>query len=208
MFNSADGINESDTFVTKAGAHAHQSMAFSEAGTYRVSFDISGSLAADGKETRSCEFQLLFEVEEKPYNPIVAAVYNLVEDEWELVQVNEDVSDDWVALYDTTVVEGQAEPDVDYASNGLRIEFPIDASMATVLVPIIDDIETLLTDNRIFKQRNVQIGIVTKEEALAHSFSGVMLRGSGVAWDLRKSQPYECYKELDFKIPIDSAILE
>ena len=56
----------------------------------------------------------------------------------------------------------------------------------------IDDLENLLTDNRIFKQRNVQIGIVSKEDALAHSFSGVMLRGSGVAWDLRKSQPYEC----------------
>ena len=67
---------------------------------------------------------------------------------------------------------------------------------------IIDDLETLLTDNRIFKQRNVDIGIVTKQEALDHSFSGVMLRGSGVAWDLRKSQPYECYENFDFKIPI------
>ena len=67
---------------------------------------------------------------------------------------------------------------------------------------IIDDLESLLTDNRIFKQRNVEIGIVSKQEALDHSFSGVMLRGSGVAWDLRKSQPYECYENLDFKIPI------
>jgi NADH-quinone oxidoreductase subunit D len=67
---------------------------------------------------------------------------------------------------------------------------------------VINDIETLLTDNRIFKQRNVDIGIVTKNEALEHSFSGVMLRGSGVAWDLRKSQPYECYKDFNFKIPI------
>ncbi len=67
---------------------------------------------------------------------------------------------------------------------------------------IIDDLEMLLTDNRIFKQRNVNIGIVTKQEALDHSFSGVMLRGSGVAWDLRRSQPYECYKDFDFKIPI------
>ena len=66
----------------------------------------------------------------------------------------------------------------------------------------IDDLESLLTDNRIFKQRNVEIGIVTKEEALNHSFSGVMLRGSGVPWDLRKSQPYECYKDLEFKIPV------
>jgi len=67
---------------------------------------------------------------------------------------------------------------------------------------IIDDLETLLTDNRIFKQRNVNIGVVTKEEALEHSFSGVMLRGSGVSWDLRKSQPYECYSDFNFKIPI------
>tara|TARA_B100000131_G_scaffold233365_1_gene225240 strand:- start:1099 stop:2274 length:1176 start_codon:yes stop_codon:yes gene_type:complete len=67
---------------------------------------------------------------------------------------------------------------------------------------IIDDLETLLTDNRIFKQRNVDIGIVTKQEALDYSFSGVMLRGSGVPWDLRKSQPYECYKDFDFKIPV------
>jgi NADH-quinone oxidoreductase subunit D len=67
---------------------------------------------------------------------------------------------------------------------------------------VINDIETLLTDNRIFKQRNVNIGVVTKQEALDHSFSGVMLRGSGIAWDLRKSQPYECYQDIDFKIPI------
>ena len=58
---------------------------------------------------------------------------------------------------------------------------------------IIDDLETLLTDNRIFKQRNVDIGIVSKDDALDYSFSGVMMRGSGVAWDLRKSQPYDCY---------------
>jgi NADH-quinone oxidoreductase subunit D len=67
---------------------------------------------------------------------------------------------------------------------------------------IIDDLETLLTDNRIFKQRNVDIGIVTKEDALDYSFSGVMLRGSGVPWDLRKSQPYDCYDQVEFKIPI------
>ena len=67
---------------------------------------------------------------------------------------------------------------------------------------IIDDLETLLTDNRIFKQRNVDIGIVSKQDALDYSFSGVMLRGSGVAWDLRKSQPYDCYEQLEFKIPV------
>jgi NADH-quinone oxidoreductase subunit D len=67
---------------------------------------------------------------------------------------------------------------------------------------VIEDLETLLTDNRIFKQRNVDIGIVSKQDALDYSFSGVMLRGSGVAWDLRKSQPYECYDQLEFKIPV------
>ena len=67
---------------------------------------------------------------------------------------------------------------------------------------IIDDLETLLTDNRIFKQRNVDIGVVSKQDALDYSFSGVMLRGSGVPWDLRKSQPYDCYEQLGFKIPI------
>ncbi len=76
------------------------------------------------------------------------------------------------------------------------------SKFCTTFPKIIDDLEDLLTDNRIFKQRNVEIGVVTKQEALDHSFSGVMLRGSGVAWDLRKSQPYECYENLDFKIPV------
>jgi NADH-quinone oxidoreductase subunit D len=67
---------------------------------------------------------------------------------------------------------------------------------------VLDDIEGLLTDNRIFKQRNVDIGVVTLEEAFNWGFSGVMVRGSGAAWDLRKAQPYECYSELDFDIPI------
>ena len=67
---------------------------------------------------------------------------------------------------------------------------------------VLDDIESLLTGNRIFKQRNVDIGVVSLEEAFAWGFSGVMVRGSGAAWDLRKSQPYECYSELDFDIPI------
>ena len=67
---------------------------------------------------------------------------------------------------------------------------------------VIDDLENLLTDNRIFKQRNVDIGIVTKQDALDYSFSGVMLRGSGVSWDLRRSQPYECYDQIEFKVPV------
>lgn len=64
------------------------------------------------------------------------------------------------------------------------------------------DVEDLLTENRIFKQRTVDIGIVTKDEALDLGFSGPMLRGSGVAWDLRKSQPYEVYDKMQFDIPV------
>jgi NADH-quinone oxidoreductase subunit D len=67
---------------------------------------------------------------------------------------------------------------------------------------VVDDIDELLTENRIFKQRNVDIGVVSLEEAFAWGFSGVMVRGSGAAWDLRKAQPYECYADLDFDIPI------
>ena len=67
---------------------------------------------------------------------------------------------------------------------------------------VIDDLETLLTDNRIFKQRNVNIGIISKQEVLDHGFSGVMPRGSGIPWDIRKSNPYECYDEFNFKIPV------
>ncbi|MGV6801472.1 MAG: NADH-quinone oxidoreductase subunit D [bacterium] len=67
---------------------------------------------------------------------------------------------------------------------------------------VLQDIEDLITDNRIFKQRNVDIGVVSKEDAFAWGFSGVMVRGSGIAWDLRKSQPYEIYDELKFDIPL------
>ncbi|MBF0168218.1 MAG: NADH-quinone oxidoreductase subunit D [Alphaproteobacteria bacterium] len=67
---------------------------------------------------------------------------------------------------------------------------------------IIDDIETLVTENRIFKQRTVDIGIVSPEQALDWGFSGPNLRASGIAWDLRKSQPYDSYAEMDFDIPI------
>ncbi|MBX3515085.1 MAG: NADH-quinone oxidoreductase subunit D [Xanthobacteraceae bacterium] len=67
---------------------------------------------------------------------------------------------------------------------------------------VVDDLDRLLSENRIFKQRNVDIGIVTLEEAWAWGFSGVMVRGSGAAWDLRKSQPYECYADMEFDIPI------
>jgi len=66
----------------------------------------------------------------------------------------------------------------------------------------IDEYETLLTDNRIWKQRTVNIGVVTPERAMQLGFSGPMLRGSGIAWDLRKKQPYEVYDRMDFDIPV------
>ena len=67
---------------------------------------------------------------------------------------------------------------------------------------VVDDLDTLLTENRIFKQRNADIGVVTERDILDWGFSGVMVRGSGLAWDLRRSQPYECYDEMEFGIPI------
>jgi len=65
-----------------------------------------------------------------------------------------------------------------------------------------DDLEDLFVENRIFKQRNVDIGVVTLEDCWKWGFSGPVLRGSGVAWDLRRAQPYECYEEMEFDIPV------
>ncbi|MGD8514405.1 MAG: NADH-quinone oxidoreductase subunit D, partial [Granulosicoccaceae bacterium] len=67
---------------------------------------------------------------------------------------------------------------------------------------LVDEYETLLTDNRIWKQRTVGIGVVSPERAMQLGFTGPMLRGSGIAWDLRKKQPYEVYDRVDFDIPI------
>jgi len=67
---------------------------------------------------------------------------------------------------------------------------------------VCDDLEGLLTDNRIFKQRTVDIGVVKLADGWNRAFSGVMVRGSGAAWDLRKAQPYECYSEMQFDIPV------
>lgn len=66
----------------------------------------------------------------------------------------------------------------------------------------VDDLDRLLTNNRIFKLRNVDIGQISERDAWGWGFSGVMVRGSGAAWDLRKAQPYECYSEMDFDIPV------
>jgi NADH-quinone oxidoreductase subunit D len=73
---------------------------------------------------------------------------------------------------------------------------------ATRFPTLVDEYETLLTDNRIWKQRTVGIGVVSPERALNLGFTGAMLRGSGIAWDLRKNQPYEVYDRMDFDIPL------
>ncbi|KAM6395345.1 NADH dehydrogenase [ubiquinone] iron-sulfur protein 2, mitochondrial [Rhynochetos jubatus] len=68
----------------------------------------------------------------------------------------------------------------------------------------IDEVEEMLTNNRIWKNRTVDIGVISAEEALNYGFSGVMLRGSGIHWDLRKTQPYDVYDQVDFDVPIGS----
>jgi NADH-quinone oxidoreductase subunit D len=70
------------------------------------------------------------------------------------------------------------------------------------LPSVLDDLETLLTENRIFKQRTVDVGNVSREDALAWGFTGPMLRASGVAWDLRKAQPYDVYDQMEFDVPV------
>jgi NADH-quinone oxidoreductase subunit D len=94
-----------------------------------------------------------------------------------------------------------------FRPGGVHQDLPPDliddiAAFCDPFITFCDDLETLLTDNRIFKQRTVGIGVVSLADAWAWGFSGAMVRGSGAAWDLRRSQPYECYSELDFAIPI------
>jgi len=76
------------------------------------------------------------------------------------------------------------------------------AAFCDPFLGVLDDIEGLLTENRIFKQRNVDIGVITTDEALARGFSGLNLRSTGAAWDLRRAQPYECYNDFEFDIPV------
>jgi NADH-quinone oxidoreductase subunit D len=83
-------------------------------------------------------------------------------------------------------------PGLDEDIRGFIADFP----------QLLDDIEGLLTENRIFKQRNVDIGAVSLEQAIDLGFSGVMIRGSGAAWDLRKAQPYDVYDKMDFDVPV------
>ena len=76
------------------------------------------------------------------------------------------------------------------------------AAFCDGLPRVIDDVESLLTDNRIFRQRTVDVGVVSKDDALDWGFSGPMLRASGVPWDLRKAQPYDVYARMDFDVPV------
>jgi NADH-quinone oxidoreductase subunit D len=94
-----------------------------------------------------------------------------------------------------------------YRPGGVAFDLPAGllediAAWCETFPAVLDDIETLVTENRIFKQRTVDIGVVSIEQALDWGFSGPNLRASGLAWDLRKSQPYDVYDEMDFDIPI------
>ena len=94
-----------------------------------------------------------------------------------------------------------------FRAGGVHQDLPINldrdiAKFCETFPKIINDLETLLTDNRIWKQRTVNIGVVTPERAMNLGFTGPMLRGSGIAWDLRKKQPYETYANVDFDIPV------
>ncbi|MCR9221938.1 MAG: NADH-quinone oxidoreductase subunit D [Alphaproteobacteria bacterium] len=94
-----------------------------------------------------------------------------------------------------------------YRVGGVHQDMPADMpekilAWADAFPKFMDDMEELLTENRIFKQRSVDIGVITAEEALAWGMTGPVLRGSGVAWDLRKAQPYAMYERMDFDIPV------
>ncbi len=94
-----------------------------------------------------------------------------------------------------------------YRVGGIHLDLPAGITddilaWAEKFEGFVDDVETLLNENRIFKQRSVDIGVVSAEDALDWGFSGPMLRASGIPWDLRKAQPYAAYDEMDFDIPI------
>ncbi len=94
-----------------------------------------------------------------------------------------------------------------YRAGGVHQDLPaglLDSIMkwADQFPKVVDDMEALLTENRIFKQRTVDIGVVSRDDAIDWGFTGPMLRASGVAWDLRKAQPYAAYADMDFDIPI------
>ena len=103
--------------------------------------------------------------------------------------------------YQSSVWQGEAQVEQkNQARCGSLLDFIDDFSQR--FPACVDEYESLLTNNRIWKQRTVGIGVVSSERALQLGFTGPMLRGSGVAWDLRKKQPYEVYADLDFDIPV------
>jgi NADH-quinone oxidoreductase subunit D len=114
--------------------------------------------------------------------------------------VYRDLPDKMPSYAPSTVRSSQKVRELNENRQGSLLDFIED--FARRFPGYVDDYETLLTDNRIWKQRTVGIGVVTPERAQALGFTGPMLRGSGVAWDLRKKQPYETYDQLDFDIPI------
>ena len=94
-----------------------------------------------------------------------------------------------------------------FRPGGVHQDLPQDlvddiAAFCDPFLNVLDDIESLMTGNRIYLQRNAEIGVISAEDAWKWAFSGVMVRGSGVPWDLRKSQPYECYDRLDFDVVV------
>ena len=112
-----------------------------------------------------------------------------------------------ISCWSSTSGFGRALPAAYFRPGGVHQDLPpgLDADIAAFCDQFdaaIDDIETLVTNNRIFRQRTVDIGVVTAEQAMALGFSGPMLRGSNVPWDLRKSQPYEVYDELEFDVAV------
>jgi NADH-quinone oxidoreductase subunit D len=110
---------------------------------------------------------------------------------------------DAVARYQASKVRNQKDVDrLNYNRQGSLLDFIEDFTRR--FPKCVDDYETLLTENRIWKQRTVGIGVVAPERALALGYSGVMLRGSGIAWDLRKKQPYEVYDRMEFDVPLGS----
>lgn len=108
---------------------------------------------------------------------------------------------DSMPQYQSSKWHNQKQVDsMNQARDGSLLDFIDD--FANRFPALIDEYETLLTDNRIWKQRTVDIGVVSKERALALGFTGPMLRGSGVEWDLRRTQPYSVYDQLEFDIPV------
>lgn len=106
-----------------------------------------------------------------------------------------------MALYQPSKWHNQKEVDAKNANrHGSLLDFIEDFTKR--FPTCVDEYETLLTDNRIWKQRTVDIGVVSPERAMQLGFSGPMLRGSGIEWDLRKKQPYEVYDKMDFDIPV------